>query len=137
MRALAIFVLLAGCWTNSSTPPPAPPSEPHASQSAPRRVLPPPREPTPEEQALQAMEDFLQRMCECGDMACAVQVSNDMTAWSQEFSRTRTDPPVRLDEAQVKRAADIGMQMGECMQRAVMPPPAPASPPPPASPPVP
>ncbi|NVB78377.1 MAG: hypothetical protein HOV81_08300 [Kofleriaceae bacterium] len=128
MRSLAILVVLAGCWTNSSTPAPVPPSEPRASQNVPHYIAPPPREPTPEEQVLQAMSDFMERMCACSDMTCAVQVSNDLTAWSQELARTRPDPPIHLDPEQTKRAGELGMQLGECMQRAVMPPPLPASP---------
>jgi hypothetical protein len=136
MRSLAILVLLAGCWTNISTPHPVQPSEPRVSQSVPSRVPVPLRDPSPEEQALQVMSDFMERMCGCSDMACAVQVSNDMTSWSQEVARNRPDSPLRLDEDQTQRAADIGMQLGECMQRAVMPPPGPpAAPSPGASPP--
>ena len=123
VRSLAIVALLAGCWTSRATPE-APIAE-AAAQPAPPPPPPPPALTVPEV-ALQTMEDFSARMCACADMTCAEQVSKDMTAWSEDFAQSNPtgNADARLDEAQARRAADLGQRIGECMQRAVMPPPA-------------
>lgn len=69
------------------------------------------------DRAMTKMADFKDRMCACKDVACATKVSDDMTAWAQDESK-RSNPP-RMSEADTKRAAVIGEQMGRCMQTAM------------------
>jgi hypothetical protein len=64
------------------------------------------------------MVTFKDAMCACKDSDCAKRVSDDMTAWSQDYAK-REQEPVRLTEADQKRAVEIGTKMGECMQTAM------------------
>jgi hypothetical protein len=43
-----------------------------------------------------------------------------MTKWSQEQAG-KTKEPVKMSEADNKKATEIGTAMGECMQKATMP----------------
>lgn len=70
------------------------------------------------ERVFQDMTKFKDQLCACKDAACAQQVSDDMTKWSVELTKKEKDPPKLTDE-QAKRAAEIGEQMGNCMQTAM------------------
>ena len=132
MIRLWTVVALAGCWTGSTATKSEPPAAQETSHTRPSR--PPPRELTPAEQTLEDLEAFSERMCDCTDTPCAEQVSNDMTAWSEAVSRDRPPSDFRLTDEQTKRMADLGMRMGECMQRAFSSGQPPPQPPPPPSP---
>jgi len=67
------------------------------------------------------MSDFRDAMCQCTTMACAQQVSDDMTKWSQEQARDQHEPP-KLSDDQIQRATAIGEEMGKCMMKAMSPP---------------
>lgn len=119
--SLSLLLVLAGCWTNSTTAPQSP-TEPSPTRAA---SSPPPRAPEPssQEKMLHALGDFADQMCACTDVACAQQVADDMTAFSAEVARsTPTDDSYQLDDEQARRMAEVGTRMGECMQRALMPP---------------
>jgi hypothetical protein len=70
------------------------------------------------DQVFADMTKFKDQLCACKDAACAQKVSDDMTKWSQELTKREKDPP-KLTEEQTRRAADIGEQMGNCMQTAM------------------
>jgi hypothetical protein len=74
------------------------------------------RASTPAE-ALEKLAELKDAMCTCRDATCAERVSHEMTAWSMDQARGLDQPP-RLSEAETKRAAAIGEQMGACMQAA-------------------
>src|SRR5690606_38233625 len=76
-----------------------------------------PSEPGARE-AMAKMNDFKVAMCACVDAACAQRVADDMTRWSQEMANDRRPPP-KLSEDEVKQAAAIGEEMGQCMQKAM------------------
>jgi hypothetical protein len=80
------------------------------------------KQPEPAEgaKAMAAMASFKDQMCACKDADCAKRVSQDMTAWSQKQASAQIEP-VRMSEADQKRATEIGTQMGECMQAAMTP----------------
>ncbi len=65
-----------------------------------------------------AFNKFTEQMCACKDAACAQQVSDELTKWSQEMARSEREPP-RMTEEDSKRAAEIGERMGKCMQVAM------------------
>jgi hypothetical protein len=69
-------------------------------------------------EALDKMAAFANTMCECKDAECAHKVSDDITKWAEEMSKVYKEPP-HMSEADQKRAADIGEQMGKCMQQAM------------------
>ncbi len=69
-------------------------------------------------EALDKMDAFAKTMCECKDPACAQKVSDDITKWAEEMSKVYKEPP-HMSEADQKRAAEIGEQMGKCMQQAM------------------
>lgn len=68
--------------------------------------------------AMSAMESFKDKMCRCKSMRCAQDVSDEMTKWSQEMSKNQREPP-RMSEADQRRAAHLGEEMGKCMQAAM------------------
>jgi hypothetical protein len=68
--------------------------------------------------AMAKMSEFKDQMCACKDAECAKKVSDDMTTWSQEQAKNAKEP-VKMSEADQKRATEIGTQMGECMQKAM------------------
>jgi hypothetical protein len=68
--------------------------------------------------AMAAMVGFRDKFCACVDSLCAQKVSDEMTAWGQEWAKKNDKPPKMTDE-QVKRMQEVGMQMGECMTKAM------------------
>ena len=70
------------------------------------------------EAAMQAMQEFSTKMCACTDQACAQAVADEMTRWSQTMAR-RNEPPPKMSEEDIERAAAIGEEMGRCMQTAM------------------
>jgi hypothetical protein len=71
-------------------------------------------------EAMAKMTEFKDKMCACKDAACAKSVSDEMTKWSQDQAG-KTKEPVKMSEADQKKATEIGTAMGECMQKASMP----------------
>ncbi len=70
------------------------------------------------DRAMAKMASFKDRMCACKDVACATKVSDDMTAWAQDEAKRGN--PTRMSQADTKRAAAIGDEMGRCMQAAMV-----------------
>lgn len=125
MKHVVIVVLVSACWR--SPPPAAPSAEP---ASPPIQVRSNARTPLSDaELAMQAMEEFTDRFCNCNDAQCAQIVMEDMTRWSQDMSGRNTEPP-KLNDDEARRAAEIGERMAQCMQNA-MSGSAPSPPPPP------
>src|SRR4029078_1684440 len=69
-------------------------------------------------EAMAKMSEFKDEMCKCKDAKCAQDVSDTMTKWSQEMSKTQKEPP-KMNEADQKKAAALGEEMGKCMQTAM------------------
>jgi hypothetical protein len=69
-------------------------------------------------EALDKMQAFTDRMCQCKDAKCANEVSDAITKWAEEMSKQFKEPP-KMSEADQKRASDIGERMGKCMQEAI------------------
>ena len=82
--------------------------------------------------SMKKMAEFTDKMCACQDYNCAMRVSDEMTAWSQQMAK-QTREPARWTEEQTKQAAEIGERMGKCMQTAMMAGQPPLPPPPPLS----
>ncbi|MBV8756539.1 MAG: hypothetical protein JO257_04670 [Deltaproteobacteria bacterium] len=70
------------------------------------------------EREMRTFERFTDEMCACKDNACAQHVSDDMTKWAQQVEKD-WQPMPKFDEAQMKRANDMGMRMARCMQTAM------------------
>jgi hypothetical protein len=70
--------------------------------------------------AMAKMTEFKDEMCKCKDATCAQEVSDKMTKWGQEQSKNQTQPP-KMSDADQKKAAAIGEEMGKCMQAAMAP----------------
>lgn len=70
------------------------------------------------EAAMHTFDQFTGEMCQCKDAACAMHVSDDMTRWATSMQK-EWEPPPKLDEAQMKRATEMGQRMGECMTKAM------------------
>jgi hypothetical protein len=68
--------------------------------------------------AFAALRRFKDEMCQCQDAACAQRVSEEMTKWGEEQAKDAVEPP-RMTDDESKAATEIGMKMGECMQRAM------------------
>lgn len=73
---------------------------------------------SPAAEAMAKMEGFRDKFCGCKDAKCAQDVSDEMVKWSREMSEQMKEPP-KMTEADQKRAAEIGEQMGRCMQKAM------------------
>jgi hypothetical protein len=71
-------------------------------------------------EAMAKMTEFKDKMCACKDAECAKKVNDEMTKWSQE-QQGKTKEPVKMSEADQKKATEIGTAMGECMQKASAP----------------
>src|SRR5215213_6162118 len=68
--------------------------------------------------AMAKMAEFKDEMCKCKDAKCAQDVSDKMTKWGEEQSKTQKEPP-KMNEADQKKASAIGEEMGKCMQTAM------------------
>jgi len=68
--------------------------------------------------AMAKMAEFKDKMCACKDTACATKVSDEMTKWSQDMAKDQKEPP-KMSEEDTKKAAQIGDDMGKCMQKAM------------------
>lgn len=68
--------------------------------------------------AMAKMTEFKDEMCKCKDAKCAQDVSEKMTKWSQEQAKNQKEPP-KMSEADTKRAAALGEELGKCMQTAM------------------
>ena len=117
-----MIVWASGCWTSSKPTTPVEPPPADAAIASPRRAPPPPLDET--EVLMAKMSEFRDAICQCTTTACAQQVSDDMTKWSQEQARDQHEPP-KLSDDQIKRATAIGEEMGKCMMKAMSPPPPP------------
>jgi len=69
-------------------------------------------------EAMVTMDKFKTKMCTCKDQKCATGVADEMTKWSQEQAKNQKAPP-RMTEADQKKAAALGEEMGKCMQVAM------------------
>lgn len=118
MRNLAALLLaLAGCWTNASDPPPLAPAPEVATAPAPQPRRARPRS-SPFAEAMAKMAEFRDEMCGCHDTACAQQVADEMTKWSQDQAKDMVAMP-KMSEEDTKAATQIGEEMGRCMQQAM------------------
>jgi len=70
------------------------------------------------EDAMRTFERFTAEMCQCNDSTCASRVTSDMTRWGTEMEK-EWQPPPKLDDAQMKRATDLGERMAHCMSKAI------------------
>jgi hypothetical protein len=75
---------------------------------------------------LAKMTELKDKMCACKDPDCAKKVSDEMTAWSQEAAKKGTT--AKMNEADQKKASELGVAMGECMQKASTVAPSPTQP---------
>jgi hypothetical protein len=108
-------LLLAACGGgNKPAPQPVVANDPSSTTAEP--APPPPMTET--EVAMAKMAEFETAMCACKDADCAKLVSDQMTAWSMEMAKVAKEP-VKLSEAEMKRATEMGTHMGECMQAAM------------------
>ncbi|HEY5923749.1 MAG TPA: hypothetical protein VIV11_18835 [Kofleriaceae bacterium] len=69
------------------------------------------------ENALAKMTAFKKSMCACKDAQCAQQVADEMSKWSAEALKSQPEP--KMTEEQTQRAADLGEELGGCMQAAM------------------
>ena len=68
--------------------------------------------------AMAKMSELKDKMCACKDPDCAKKVSDEMTAWSQQQGSKQKEP-AKMSEADQKKATELGIAMGECMQKAM------------------
>lgn len=67
-------------------------------------------------EAMAKMTEFKDEMCKCKDARCAQDVSARMTAWTQEQAKGQ---PARMSDADIKKAQQIGEELGTCMAKAM------------------
>jgi hypothetical protein len=69
-------------------------------------------------EAMSKMTEFKDEMCKCKDAKCAQDVTDKMAKWAAEQSKGQKEPP-KMNEADTKKAQEIGMAMSECMTKAM------------------
>ena len=69
--------------------------------------------------AMAKMNEFGDAMCQCKDSACAQHVSDEMTKWGQEESRSHDWDDFKPTEEDAKKMADITKRMTDCMTKAM------------------
>lgn len=118
--AVASVGLACACGGGSkkeASTPAEQPIENKAPPAAEPAAAPAPAPDSPEG-AIIALEGFTAKMCTCANADCARQVSDDMTAWAQDSAKKHPEP-LQMSEEQQKRTTEIGMRLGECMQKAM------------------
>src|SRR5262245_60607548 len=68
--------------------------------------------------AMAKMTEFKDEMCKCKDAKCAQDVSDKMNKWTQDQTKNQKEPP-KMSDADQKKAASIGEELGKCMQTAM------------------
>jgi hypothetical protein len=113
MRSLLIAMLFA---CGGSAPPPAAP----VANTAPPPLATPAAEPDPSSFAgIRAkMAKFADDICACKDSACAQTVTDAMTKWGQDMTKSMKETP-KLSEQETKDVTEIAERMGKCMQTAM------------------
>lgn len=69
------------------------------------------------DKALDEMEGFKNKMCECKDKACVDAVQGDMLEWSKTMMESGIDKK-DLSDAQKTRGKEIDKAMSECRREA-------------------
>lgn len=69
-------------------------------------------------EAMKKMRDYKEKMCSCADAACAQDVAEDMTRWSQAMAKDQKRP-AKATEDDTKQMAEITKAMTDCMTRAM------------------
>lgn len=129
--AYLVVGVLVGAACGGGSRHAAPPPEPIANrQPAPEKHSDSDGRAASSDQALAMLNAFTEQMCGCTDLQCARTVADRLTAWTQDQA-TRLKEPVEMTEGEQKVYQQLGMRMGDCMQRA-MANGASASPPPPS-----
>jgi hypothetical protein len=104
-------VLLVACGGSQ----PSTASAPLANTAQP--APPDARLPSRKEQAIATLERFADRMCQCTDVDCTQQVTDDMTVWAQDQVALNED--LRMTEQEQRHATQIATRLAECMQGAM------------------
>ena len=116
MLVCGVLALVA-CGGGQKPAPEAPAPSPVVANAKPAEPTPPKSEAG---QLIDQMNKFTDEMCACADAACAQKVSDEMVAWSQDLSKKyENNAPPPMTEDETKQAQDIGMRMGNCMQKAM------------------
>lgn len=69
------------------------------------------------DKALDEMEGFKNKMCECKDAACADSVQSDMREWSKKMKDSGIEKS-DLSDSQKTRGKEIDEQMSKCRREA-------------------
>lgn len=116
MVLCGVLAALAACGGGQKQAEPATPQAP-IENKAPAEPAPP---KTDTEIAMDAMRQFRDQFCACADAACAQRVADDMTKWGQEMAKKYNDASApKMTEDQTKQMQQIGMEMGNCMTKAM------------------
>ena len=117
MRSWLVVVVLVIACGGKQDAGPAP-----ISNTAATPTEPAPQRPTRDQQIMARMREFRTQMCNCtaGDADCAKRVSDDMVRWAEaEAKNPETDKgPIKSNA----EAEQVGIELGECMAKAMMPP---------------
>ena len=122
---VVLLILAAGCFRSS--PPPAAPASPAASPARLayhepqatyaharfRSTRQAPGERSVIAEAIDRLGEFADDMCACTDRTCADRVSQDMTRWSMELSKTHED--LRPTEDEMEEASLVTERLSKCM----------------------
>lgn len=114
MVVCGVLAALAACGGGQKQAEPAAPQAPIENKAPAEPAAP----KTDTEIAMDALRHFRDEFCACKDSACAQKVADDMTTWGQEMSK-KNDAPPKMTEEQTKQAQAIGMEMGNCMTKAM------------------
>jgi hypothetical protein len=120
--ALLAAALAAGCYRSSPPPAPEPPrpvaQEPQSTHAGFRAWRPAaPDERSTIADAIEKLGQFADDMCACTDKTCVDTVTQELTRWSAEMSKTAPNPNPSPEEMELAtRAAE---RLGKCMTTAM------------------
>jgi hypothetical protein len=123
MLVCGVLAALTACGGGQKQAEPAKPQAPIENKAPAEPVVP----KTDTDLAMDAMKSFRDQFCACTNSDCAQRVANDMSKWGQEMAKKYNDKDTapKMSEQQTKEMQQIGMEMGNCMTKAMG-----ASPPP-------
>jgi hypothetical protein len=121
LLVLGLVPLVACRRTNDTTEP-----QPVVSNRQPTAAPPPVPRESARERAFRLIGEFRTKMCACIDRECARQISDEMVEWSKRDSEVLKTAVLTEEDKQA--ATRIGMEMANCMMKAMGTTPAPAGP---------
>ncbi|MFT3691903.1 MAG: hypothetical protein QM831_02095 [Kofleriaceae bacterium] len=103
MRSVVLCLLLSACGSKSDKP-----AESGSAAGSPRGAA-----------ALKKMGELRDVACKCKDKSCIDRVNAAVAKWSADDQKT--NGPMNYSETEGQQMAQIGQEMGACIQQVIAP----------------